>query len=331
MVKLLYQTADSWRKFPAWADFFVSVGEFLAVEPLLNERTVVGISAPTREFAAVLSAAGVVKKCQTNPFAGDNAELFKHLCGLPKNTPVKCLFKNREKDAILLGCQEMHGEMRLEVQIGSPRDGNPKRFIGEQLCHEIKIAEENSHDSIKDLSRRKQGRMVREIGSFIREFLQNEIENSFAMDSSADCLLVGRKRNLYAESNETTFGCSSGNPEIINGKLQEVLRVRQFFSSEQPSHCEFISAQARRKTVKRNMPENVSITIFDGANGFLKLRDFCRNSHWIVLLDRTEPNFFSAVEQLNTDFSQRESDLLPDEFPALPNGLEAMFFTEKLR
>lgn len=334
MIKLSYKTVDGWQKIPDWAEFFIGLGEFLSDEHLFNERIIVGVSIPTASFAAALSALGVVKKCQTNPFVGSNKEHFKNLCNLPKNTPVKCLVKGREKNARLLGKREINGNIGLDVQISEEKTNGIKcssnRIVLEHQCDEIKLIDDVSIKDNHNLSRRKMGKKVYEVSPFVRNFLQSDIKNSFSNISSDDCLIVGNKNKLFKEFEEMTFGCSLNNSEIAEGTFQEILRIKQFFSSERPSHCEFFPSAARRKNIKRNFPQNIPITIFDGANGFLKLRDFCRDSHWIVLLDRTERNFFSAVEQLNNDFSYRESDEIPADFPLLPKGLEAMVFTEKL-
>ena len=339
MTALFYVNSpdDDWREFPKWADwyelpdwanFFLNLGEFIAAEPLFDERIVAAIALPTRAFAAVLVAAGIVKNCQSNPFAGNNSEHFKSLRNLPAKTPIKCLFKNRERDAFLLGCQEINGENFLIVQISSPREGNQKRFINEKLCHEIKLANENAPTNINDLSIRQKGRKIHQVNSFAREFLQNQTENSFEMQSSLDCLLIGNKKDLQQELNESTFACSTKKGEKAHGKLAEILRVKQFFITAQPSHCEFVSAEVRRKSLKRLLPENAPVTIFDGANGFLKLRDYCCASHWIILLDRTEGNFGAAIEQLNTNFSYCKSAEIPENFPDFPPEIEAMYFIE---
>lgn len=321
---------DDWRELPDWANFFIKLGEFIAEEPLLDERIVVGVALPTRAFASVLTAVGVVKNYQSNPFERNNSEHFKNLCNLPPNTAVKCLFKNRERNALLLGTQEINGEKFLIVQISSPRDGNQKRFLNEKSCHEIKLADENAPTNIYELSARQKGKKIHQINSFAREFLQIQQENSFEMQTSLDCLLIGSKKDLQAEANENSFACLAEDSKKVEGNLAEILRVKQFFSTEQPSHCEFIPAEIRRKSIKRRMPENVPITIFDGANSFLKLRDYCRASHWVILLDRTEGNFQMAVEQLNSNFSYSKSAEIPNNFPDCPVGIEAMFFTETI-
>jgi len=135
---------------------------------------------------------------------------------------------------------------------------------------------------------------------------------------------------LQKELKEQIFACLAENEQKVEGNLSEILRVKQFFSTPQPSHCEFVSAEMRRKSLKRRLPENSSVTIFDGANGFLKLRDYFRASHWIILLDRTEGNFGAAIEQLNNNFSYCKSTETPENFPVFPPEIEVMFFTETI-
>lgn len=345
MTTLFYVNSpdDDWQEFPAWADwceipdwasFFIKLGEFVVSEPLLDERIVIAVALPTRAFAAALTAAGVVKNCQSDSIGLDKSQYFKSLCELAKETPkkIKYLEGSREKDYILLGSQDLKGELRLKIQTRNQQGTNPAIYISKKDCHKIKLVNENSTESVKirDLPSRQKGKKIHQINSFTRDFLQIQTENSFEMQTSLDCLLIGSKKDFLKELNEITFACSTKNSKKVEGNLAEILRVKQFFSTAQPSHCEFISAEIRRKSLNRRLPENAPVTIFDGANGFLKLRDYFRASHWIILLDRTEGYFQAAIEQLNNNFSYCKSAEIPNKFPDFPPEIEAMFFTEMI-
>ena len=62
-------------------------------------------------------------------------------------------------------------------------------------------------------------------------------------------------------------------------------------------------------------------TLFDGALSFLKWREAWRQTHWIVVLDRTDSHFADAVNVLNQEYV---SDRVDAELPALPRWPDGM-------
>lgn len=85
--------------------------------------------------------------------------------------------------------------------------------------------------------------------------------------------------------------------------------------------------------IRRAKPEFLnSITphtvIFDGANAFLKSRDYWLKSHNIVLLDRTEPHFQEAVDVINQNYYSRFDDVSVKGITP-PFGVEHIAYQEK--
>lgn len=330
---MFYHNEGEWHPLPVWANFFLELGAFAAVQPLQPERSVIAVSVPTRAFAAAFAAVGVIKKNLGARTNRTSSEHFEFLSNLPLGTSVKCVEKGKQKTYLLRGTRQFGDEVRLVIQMSGKRDGNAQRFISEKFCTEIQPLENGNFaaPTLDDLPKRQKGKRIHEVSDFGRKFLSIAAETSFSLETTLNCLLIGRRNILHEEIYNTNFSIPSQNIYQEAGVLQDVLRVRQFYPTEQPSNCEFLPSDARSKSLKKNLRADAPIAVFDGANGFLKLRDHLRRSHWIALLDRTETNYSAAIEQLNADFINRESDEIPVSFPNLPPGLEAMFYTEKLR
>jgi hypothetical protein len=56
---LSYRDGSSWRPLSEWMNFFLQVGRLLVEVHVPDNRLVVGITVPTRAYAAVLAGAGV--------------------------------------------------------------------------------------------------------------------------------------------------------------------------------------------------------------------------------------------------------------------------------
>jgi hypothetical protein len=83
--------------------------------------------------------------------------------------------------------------------------------------------------------------------------------------------------------------------------------------------------QAKPEFLNSITPHTV---IFDGANTFLKSREYWLKSHNIVLLDRTEPHFQEAVDVINQNYYSRFDDVSLKRI-TLPFGVEHIAYQEK--
>lgn len=326
---MYYKDNENSRKTPRWADFFIDLGSYIAAKPLECTRSVTALFLPTRAFSTPFVAAGIIKSHAKNESLKSNDDHFQFLMDLPENTFVRCLDGKRQKTFKLKGTAEMYGETRLVIQMSDPRDGNARRYISKDYCHEIQFMEQDTTAgiSLKSLKRQK-GKSINKISKFAQEFLGTSIKTDFNLLSKEYCLIVGNQITLKREICETNFKMNMADKEF--GVLQDVLRVKQFFTTVQPSRCEIINPSLRYKSVKNLSNKKAPVVVYDGANGFLRLRDALSTSHWIILLDRTEPNSLRALEILNQAFTRREPDTNLKDFPGIPLGVEAMFFEEKI-
>ena len=62
----------------------------------------------------------------------------------------------------------------------------------------------------------------------------------------------------------------------------------------------------------------------------MKFNEFFRESHSIIVLDRTDPNFEYAVSQVNQAYYMRSEKKIRFRFPPIPSNIEMTFFTVDL-
>ncbi|HEV7842648.1 MAG TPA: hypothetical protein VGO69_03085, partial [Pyrinomonadaceae bacterium] len=169
-------------------------------------------------------------------------------------------------------------------------------------------------------------------------FLGEENVSDFAMRSRLDCLVVGRLSSLRQEITETSFrsylstdSFLDSTDESLVGTLLDILRVRKFMSEGKAYRTDAVAANSQNvPAVARN--STPSVVIFDGSAGFVKWRGCWRSSHWIAILDATEPNFNEAARALNAEYVDRLDDEEPDVDvpPTSPAGIEVVFYRERV-
>ena len=101
---LYCSNGETTRPVPHWASFYLALGSLVARRAGARTQCVVGLAIPTRAYAAVLTATGVVttrSRMPTRPVGA--AEYFEWLCELPINTPVTVRRGNKIWKGLLRG------------------------------------------------------------------------------------------------------------------------------------------------------------------------------------------------------------------------------------
>ncbi|MGJ5676840.1 MAG: hypothetical protein ACR9NN_25095 [Nostochopsis sp.] len=309
---------------PSWAIFFINVGYWLAQAEIQKNRLVLGLAIPTRNYAAALAALGVVQARANIPIDRINSNIyFEQLCKLPKGTPVVFHDCKRRYKGIYQGIVETYGERRLRIQIENKSSGGLANLVSVKQSHNVVIA----HKPNINLPKKQSGRPIITHNEFLDGVIGKANTSEFTTKTRLDCAVIGRITSLQNEILETSFASFSSPSKFKTGSLQDILRVSNFLSEGQAYRSEILPSQGSvpPQTTDELVPH---VTIFDGANGFIKLRDDWRNTHWIILLERTEPHFKEAVEIINTDYINRHnSEEIPNIITA-PSGVEMVVYQE---
>jgi len=315
---------DEWTPLPNWGTFFIELGRRVAEWETGSNRLVVALAIPTRAYAAALTAFGVVVTRATlaNSHIEDTNKYFERLCNLSQGTPVTLFYKGRKFKGFYEGVDKISGQRRLRIRVESCQTGGLTHLVGLEKAHTIKIRT----TPIRNLPKNQNGRKIFTDSKFIEDILGVEKAKTCLNESQIDCMILGKINVLKKEITQTNF---AGSPSFKKkGVLQDMLRVRHFFSADNPAYrSEVFSVTARKR---RRLSDGIIpfVTIFDGASSFIKWRDDWRSSHWIILLDRTEINFQEAVDIVNQDYINRANEAKMQNFLFLPPGVELVNYQE---
>ncbi|MBC7341777.1 MAG: hypothetical protein H5U02_04925 [Clostridia bacterium] len=327
--ELFYEWNGELLPLPEWCGFFFRLGSIAAAARDPGKRLVVALSVPTRAYAACFVAAGTVIARAPLPVRDlpEPDEHFDRLCRLKIGTPLVYRKGNRKFKGIFAGVTALNnGETRIKVQIANKEGGNLTELLNKEMSLAVSIA---TIDDIK-LPKKQAGRKIVRRKSFLDSILGKVDSCGFTVTSRMECAILGPVGVLRREVTETRLSIR-GPGGFARGTLQDILRVRRFLSEGKAFRTEIYPAS-------RNMPPRLEkgsdpcVVIFDGAAGFLKWRDNWRISNWIVLLDRTGPNFREAVEIVNQEFIKNRIGNCPElDIPPVPRGIEIIVYEEGRR
>lgn len=323
---------------PAWAKFYLDLGKFAAspvAEP--SERRILGVASPTRTLAAAFSAVGAVLR----DFVGSHDpktddELFRYFCSLPTNSPIKYREQNKKQkevlyDGVLLSTESVHGQTCLKIQLqkasmADPEAGGSTRYVSKANVRRLTVPTGDDTVNLDTLPTKMKGTKVSDQSRFALSILGQQAHEQFEAESKLAVLIVGSQAALDPEFREQTFRTPSG----VNGTLSDLLRVKKFLPPGNIFRSNIFATGSRRPP-KYDGDLCPGLVIFDGAAGFLKWRDLFPNSHWLVLLDATNPQFEAGRATLNERYLLRSgTDPTITEIPIVPYGVEMILFQEKM-
>jgi hypothetical protein len=274
---------------------------------------------PTRAYAAAFAALGAVLAQASVP-AGEAGidEHIKRLCLLEPGTPLLLREGKKTFRGIFEGCDEEDGRVRVTVRV----EQNLLRKLPLELADRLEVA------PVKKITlpKRQIGSDAERPGPLLETFLGVAAAEQFIGKTRLECLILGNASRLCDEIEGVTLGLLHGR---VTGTLQEILRVQRFLPGIVPYRTDVAPVQ-RESSAKVSQYPAPPLVVFDSATGFLKWRDHWRRSHWIVILDRTDPSFGEAADALNQEFVENRIDEVTD-IPIVPSGLEAMAYEEVCR
>lgn len=321
----IFNNVDKCEPLPEWGKFFIEIGRRLVEYRASSNRLVVALAVPTRSFAAAFSAFGIViARAGNSNNQVDINKYFEKLCRLKPGTSIFY----RQGDEILKGTfidvsRESGHPRFINISVDT-KNGHMicKVPLGE--CQRVDVAIKNDNSTA-----RKTGRYTRHSKTaFVEDFFDDLNLINVYKHSDFTCAILGKLSVLKKEILETSIVRFSSDASLQKGKLQDILRVRKWLSKGEAYRSDVfpVNGDKPQKTLDGLTPH---ITIFDGASGFLKWRENWLNSHWIVLLDRTEPKFKEAVELVNYDYIQKRVDEGGiQNMPPIPPGVEIVIYQE---
>ncbi len=317
-----------WQPLPDWARYVLEVG--LGVGRVGDEgpQCIHAIVVPARDFAAAFCAAGAVLAAYERESSASAEIRFQELSALPPGSLVT-LRDGRDRRRLLTGRfvgvrQAYDGALRLRIEIGDLDSGGTRHQVPREEVWRVSEVDRKDAQPPKQ----KRARVLHAINSFTEDVLFPLDARRFTEPGNPGCLVVGSRQRMTDEAVEQGLMTKAANPRSRppSGVLDDLLSLEKGGGK---------ASRTAVLPVRSSKPPDFSgsspppVTVFDGANGFLKWRDRLRSSHAIVVLDRTEPRFDDAVAQLQRDYVQRSADPTPWTPPPAPGGIEALYFSLK--
>jgi hypothetical protein len=318
---LKVNVGNSFIPIPAWESHFIDFGFSITNISKINNQSIFAFSLPTRTFASSLIALGIISRnaiFRRNIVDYDYVDLLKKL-----HIGTKVIVRRntgRTAKGKYLGYAKRGEKTYFDIQIDT---GNSTTiFVESSDARQIAIIP----DEEITLPKSQKGRTTSKSKKLCEFIFGEECSRKFINSSYLECVIVGPKRIIQNEVNSHDFSSS----DDIKGNLQELIRVHEFQSELNPFRARVISDRTKTSRT-HSLIGDPQFVIFDGAVSYLKWRHYWKKSNWIIILDRCENQFIHGVDQVNSDFIQKRSKELNQDFSdfGFQSGIEFMAFEVK--
>ena len=319
---LHYQKSEEWFSVPAWANFFLNLGESLSNYDYPNTRFTIALALPCRSYATALIACGIVCGRSQVHLGESDQEYYEKILAIEEGTPLIYRDGNRKKNAIKRENLFYNEKWHIGIQV----DEGFKTTIFIAPEH-VRLIEVSNKETVA-LPLQQKGREIPPPSRLAKAVLGDPEVYNFILQSRLDCVLIG-PLSLLQEEFKANFAKKQSTEADELGWLADLSRVREF----QPPGSAYRSSifpAASKDNSKLLIEPDPYAYIFDGPYGFIKWRDWCRKSNWIVLLDRTDPNFNYAATLVNQEYLSRSEKVRKIKIPPMPSNVEAMAFPSDL-
>jgi len=258
---------------------------------------VVGITVPTRSYAAALCALGVASAAYI-PFDPTKARLhFDELASMPINTQVRFRDGRSLRCGTLLGVDGIRGEDY--VRIASGGIGIYRRRWDK--CLDIRRLEEG-HEFIRP-------RPLTSNPTFVEACFPGVDALTHASFTSLDGVLVGVKSVLAREIMHEQFVCpiNSSSPQI--GVLNDLLRCDAFETNPNDHDRTAIISSSASEVPSNLLHQDPPAVVLDGPSAYLRLRSAWKRSPLIAIFDRTSSSSQAAAFAFNQEYALSVRDV----------------------
>jgi hypothetical protein len=314
-----------WTIIPEWANFYLNLGKnFYDNLPIKGKARIV-LTLPTRSYAGVFIASGAVLSSISDKVDDEIInEHFRNIINLEIGSSVIYRNNGRTYRGIYSGVETLAGEERIRITIQEKNAGNLTEVLNPKRALSVQVVNDKDYKLPKNPKGRENL-----ASSFLRAGFQEYNYNRLLTLSQSQFYYVGRKKWVKNEAIDTEIAVfDSKKNEFIQGNLNELLRIKEFVGEQDSfqSHLLPSSSTSHKFDLTHTTPS--TFTIFDGAVSYLRWREEFKNTHSILILDRTETQFENALIELNGEFvlSQKIVKDFPKEKRLIPKGVELMFW-----
>ena len=306
-----YWTNGRRKPLPGWSKYYLELGESIAHESEKSQRLVTALAVPTRSYAAVLIAAGVIiARARTigRNYGVSTTGHFEMLSSLPLGTSVILRQGKKTVKGILVGTRDTgnDGVSRIGVQTQNRKSGGLIEWLPPASSTRVQVSSKTWTQLPANAA--KAGNANTHRSAFISRVLQGKDLWNFFSRSTLDCVILGTVKRLVREATDTKLSVGNRGREESAGTIGDILRIRKLNGDTEAFRSDVLPVNSSRSPSQTKDIEP-HIAIFDGAAGFLKWRDDWSDSNRIVVLDRTEPWFVEASQMVNEEYLSRVGEV----------------------
>ena len=316
-----------YRPVPDWAKWLFHAGEKMAAIHKEKKNIVLGLSLPTRAYAALFFLLGFETWNAIQSFKTEKnaSEYFDKLIQVEKNTPLLIWDNQRWKRCFAIGIETVNNQKMFSVNVpGTDNKGHIRSVTRDGIFRVRKAVDPEREVGIRQL-----GYSMRGFEFLQGYYGQNEEDIlNYLISNKSRFALVGNKTVLKNENDVLPIFMKiweKRKEKEISGSLLDILRIDSFLLSELDlARGTFLSHETAGE-----YEDCPALIVFDGSLPFLNHYDDLHADMKVVIFDRSEPRFLDAsrimLDMLYSDRENEEDMLL---FEKLPESVETIMFEE---
>jgi hypothetical protein len=309
---LTYSHDGETRPLPAWARFFVRLGAFVARHDSEGRHLIVGVSVPTRSYAAAFTAAGIVAESYQELATDEVREHFERLLALRQGTAIRRRLGTKLIRGNLIGEVESNGEKAIQFE------GVDKY----KTVSTVPWRKSSDIEPMEEDSAFVHPRNLNANSAFVSNVLVGVDPTKYASYTNLTCVVVGNKEQIRKEVEDQPLLLAMAESSRVRGSLSDVLRFFEL-AKNLNDHNRSTIASSYSTPSEVNKRKSLRVAVFDGPSGFLRLRNVWKTVPWIVVIDRTASAAEPAADTFNQLLAQSDrDDVLLDGLDPIPAGVE---------
>jgi hypothetical protein len=298
---------------PAWMDTWQRLGATIAkkvtssVVPGTYRRLVIAASTPTREYAALVTALGMVRMSYRDRVLPDPHLQFSVLANLPKETMVRAVL----------------GRTKVELGPVSGSDPRGRLRFGRKLLVASSCADIRQMPSLPP-AQKEQKFEIECDSAFLKNMLPSADPLLFATEARTSCVVVGPSRDLEDELSLRVMRPGEGTEPK---PMHEILRPFSVYG-QKGWHSDVVSSQIHdwQESVRSKQPR---LIILDGAASVQRWLAETYDAEVVVaLVHRSDSAADAAAEALLNERRSAQAIALGDLPWEPPAACEAFAFGE---
>ncbi|WP_139169052.1 hypothetical protein [Desulfobacula phenolica] len=319
--------SEGYKPLPGWAIWLFKAGEKLAAAGRKKKNIVLGLSLPTRAYAALFFLLGYETRNALQGMKNNNndSKYFHNITRMEKNTPLLIWEKERWKRCYAKGVKTVQGQEMFSVSVPGTDNTRHDMYIPKGQIFRLREAV----DPEREVGDHQLGYSMRGF-DFFRNYYGQKDENllKHLISCQSRFTVVGNKTLLKNEGDRLAISIKmirKSKKNWLAGSLLDIVRFEPFLLSEfDLSRGTVLSPEAVNE-----YNAHPNLLVFDGSLSFLNHYDDLEADMKVIFLDRSEPHFSEACRvMLEQNYSDRENDDDMLLYDTLPETIEAVIFEE---